>query len=55
MESLEKKCLKVLLLGNTTVLWGDFDAHVGNDSKTWKGVIWKNDLTDLNTSGEFLY
>ena len=38
----------------STVLMGDFNAHVGTDTDTWKGVIGKHGVTGVNENGMYL-
>ena len=50
LESLEK-VLESAHTRDSIILLEDFNAHVSNDRATWRGVIGRNGLPDLNPSG----
>ncbi len=43
-----------VLVTDSILLIGDFNAHVGNDSQTWNDVIGPNDNKDINSQGRQL-
>ena len=38
----------------STILLGNFNAHIGTDSKTWKGVIGRHGDPGFNENGRYL-
>ena len=50
LDSLEG-VLESASFGDSLVLLGDFNTHIGNDSETWRGVIGRNGPPSLNLSG----
>ena len=48
------RVLKSAAPGDSLILLGDFNAYVGSDSKTWRGVVGKDGPPDLNLSGVLL-
>ena len=53
VDDVNDALLRVSFTGST-VLMGDFNAHVGTDTDTWKGVIGKHGITGLNENGRYL-
>lgn len=39
---------------STAVVLLDFGAYLENDGDTWRGIIWRSNLPDLNLSCEIL-
>ena len=53
LESVEG-VLESAPLGDSLILLGDFNAHVGSNSETRRGVVGNNGPSDLNPSGVLL-
>ena len=37
----------------STIFWGDFNAHIGTDNETWKGVIGRYGNPAFNDNGRY--
>ncbi|KAL0274579.1 UNVERIFIED_CONTAM: hypothetical protein PYX00_002680 [Menopon gallinae] len=46
--------MKIAAEADHYILMGDFNAHVGNDSEKWRGVVGRNGDPDCNPNGEEL-
>ena len=53
LDKVDVALLKVTS-AESIVLLGDFNAHVGTDCKTWKGVIGKQRYCNINKNGRCL-
>ena len=42
-------------LTKSTILWEDFNAHIGTDSEIWKGVIGTHGDPAFNENGRHLF
>lgn len=47
--------LEDMLPGDSVVLLGEFNAHVGYDVVIWKVVVGRSGLSDLNPKGGLLW
>jgi len=46
--------LRGVKTSDSTILLGDFNAHVGNDAAMWKGVIGRRGNANVNDNGRLL-
>jgi len=46
--------LQSVKINESTILLGDFNAHVGNYAGVWKGVMAQHGNANLNDNGKFL-
>ena len=47
--------LQKVISAESIILLGDFNAHVGTDDKTWKGVIGRQGDSDINRNEGVFY
>src|SRR6266581_5698446 len=47
-------CISDIPTTDEVIIMGDFNAHMGNDSETWKGILGKFGPSDLNNNGKML-
>ena len=46
-----QKCVRQVLRGNMLLILGDFNARVGNDTRTWRGAIGRFGPEEQNENG----
>jgi len=46
--------LRRVKTNESTTILGDFNAHFGNDTGVWRGVIGRHGVADVNENGRLL-